>query len=206
MCVLGRVQDPERGGAQERGEKEADLAIETETEKEVDAEVAHDPEAGEEVVLEIAGVADPETGEREGIAGVDRERESALALEKGEGLVRGTVEGGRDRETGREVDLGKGDDRGRERGGGHRLGTGSSEGEAILVRGETNSTHFDINFELIPFFSLTPMQLIIIVYNYTFSNYCTVLLCLLALSNLSYNTIFFEHEIQSIASYIHRTG
>ena len=145
MCVLGRVQDPERGGAQEREEKEADLAIETETETEVDAEVAHDPEAGEEVVLEIAGVADPETGGREGIAGVDRERESALALEKGEGLVRETVEGGRDRETGGEVALGKGDDqdRGRERGGGHCLGTGSSEGEAILVRGETNSTHFD---------------------------------------------------------------
>ena len=140
MCVLGRVQDPERGGAQERGEKEADLAIETETETEVDAEVAHDPEAGEEVVLEIAGVADPETGGREGIAGVDRERESALALEKGEGLVRETVEGGRDRETGGEVVRGKGDDqdRGRERGGGHHLGTGSSEGEAILVRGETN--------------------------------------------------------------------
>lgn len=140
MCVSGRVQDPERGGAQEREEKEADLAIETETETEVNAEVAHDPEAGEEVVLEIAGVADPKTGGREGIAGVDRERESALALEKGEGLVRETVEGGRDRETGGEVARGKGDDqdRGRERGRGHRLGTGSSEGEAILVRGETN--------------------------------------------------------------------
>ena len=182
MYLLGHVQDPGRGGAQERGEREADLVIETETE--VDAEVAHDPGAGEEVVPEIAGVADPETGGREGIAGVDHERESAQALERGEGLVREMVEGGHDRETGGEVARGKGDnrDRGRKRGGGRHLGTGSSEGEAILARGETNSNSLILILEPIPFF-LTNNHAIN--YNYTFSNYCTVLLCLLALINLS---------------------
>ena len=138
--LLGHAQGPGRGGDQERGERGADLAIGTETE--VDAEVAHALEADEEAVLEIADAVDPET-EIEGITEVDLEKESAQALERGEGHVQEKVEGDHDLETGREVVQGNGDDqdRGRERGRGHHLGTGSSEEAAILGRRETNSTH-----------------------------------------------------------------
>ena len=137
--LLGHVQGPGRGDDQEKGEREADLVIRTETE--VDAEAVHAPEVGGGAVLEIVGVVDPGT-EREGITEVDQERESARALKRGEGHVQEMVEGDQDLETGGEVTRGKGDDqdRGRERGRGHHLGTGSSEEEAILGRRETNST------------------------------------------------------------------
>lgn len=156
LFLIGHVQGPERGGDQERGEREADLVIETE----VDAEAAHAPEAGGRAVLVIADVAIPEI-EREGITEVDRERKSVQAQEIDGGHGPEMVGGDHDLETGRKVARGKGgdQDRGIERGG-HRLGIESSEGEANLGR-ETNSNSCLILLKL--FFSP-------IIYNYSSNN------------------------------------
>ena len=147
ICVsnfvwLGHVQNLEIGDGRERGKREVDL--EKKKGIEVDAEVAPAPGADEGAAHEIADGAVLEI-EKDEIAGVGRERESARILRRGVGHVQEMVEDGLER--GEEAVQEKGSVQGQrtEREGGPHLEIGSSEGEAIRGR-ETNVisiTRFD---------------------------------------------------------------
>lgn len=142
-CGIGRAQNPRRGDDLGREEREADLVNATETEP--GGGVAHALEEGEGVDLQIAlrGVDEVAPGRGEHTE-VDQERGGGLDLGKDEGPVQERQKSVHDPETEKEVVHEREDAPGpeTESGEGHLLGTGRTEREVILGRGNKKNNSF----------------------------------------------------------------